>query len=228
MHRYLHHNHRHHDHPRRDDLHCDHLHHDHPHHELGDDDRRYHAEPRGRGGHGGRGRHGEGPGRGWGGGREEGHRGRRGVFDSAELRLVLLKLIAEQSRHGYDLIRAIEDLSGGGYAPSPGVVYPTLTLLQDMGLIEEAQSAGPRKAFAITAEGTETLTAQADILKGLFERLAEITAAHERTDGGPVRRAMSNLKMALMQRLRREDVTAEQIHAAAAIIDEAAQRIDRL
>ena len=68
-----------------------------------------------------------------------------------------LKLIADEPRHGYDLIRAIEELTGGEYAPSPGVVYPTLTLLQDMGLIEEATGEGrasrsrsPTKAASIS------------------------------------------------------------------------------
>src|SRR5258708_27630917 len=82
---------------------------------------------------------------------------RRRVFDSGGLQLVLLKLIADQPRHGYELIRAIEDLTGGSYVPSPGVVYPTLTLLQDMSRIDETTSAGPRKAFAITADGTAEL-----------------------------------------------------------------------
>src|SRR5689334_17697632 len=102
---------------------------------------------------GGRGgRHGFGHG-GW--GRPDGERGvrRQRVFDSGELRLVLLKLIADQPRHGYDLIRAIEELTGGTYVPSPGVVYPTLTLLQDMGHIAETQSGGSRKAYAATPEG---------------------------------------------------------------------------
>jgi hypothetical protein len=70
-------------------------------------------------------------GEGFGGGGRRGRRTRR-MFESGELRLVLLKLIADEPRHGYDLIRAIEELTGGEYAPSPGVVYPTLTLLQDM------------------------------------------------------------------------------------------------
>ena len=68
------------------------------------------------------------------------------MFEGGELRLVLLKLIADEPRHGYDLIRAIEELTGGEYAPSPGVVYPTLTLLQDMGLIEEAAGEGRAQA----------------------------------------------------------------------------------
>ena len=74
------------------------------------------------------------------------------MFEGGELRLVLLKLIADEPRHGYDLIRAIEELTGGEYAPSPGVVYPTLTLLQDMGLIEEA--AGEGRAQAVPGRPT--------------------------------------------------------------------------
>ncbi len=83
--------------------------------------------------------------------------GRRRVFDSGELRLVLLKLIEEMPRHGYDLIREIEERTNGAYAPSPGVVYPTLTLLQDMDLVEEEKSEGARKRFAITQAGAAHL-----------------------------------------------------------------------
>ena len=64
-----------------------------------------------------------------------------------------LKLIADQPRHGYDLIQSIEEMTDGSYAPSPGVVYPTLTMLEDMGLIEEQATEGSRKAYAATAEG---------------------------------------------------------------------------
>ena len=86
--------------------------------------------------HGMRGHWGHHAGR-WGGrGRGERGEGRsRRMFDGGELRLVLLKLIADEPRHGYDLIRQIEELTGGAYAPSPGVVYPTITMLDDMGFI---------------------------------------------------------------------------------------------
>ena len=102
-----------------------------------------------------------------------GRGGRRRMFDAGELRLVLLKLIADQPRHGYDLIRAIEELTHGAYAPSPGVVYPTLTMLQDMGLIEEAKGEGSRKAFQVTAEGEAHLAEKADEIEALLERLEE-------------------------------------------------------
>jgi hypothetical protein len=89
--------------------------------------------------------------RGFGGGRGSG-RGAGRVLDAAELRLVLLKLIWNEPRHGYELIKAIEALSGGAYAPSPGMVYPTLTLLADQGLVDETAD-GSRKRFTITAAG---------------------------------------------------------------------------
>ena len=191
-----------------------------------------HGREHGHGPHGHRfgprGRHGFGRHR-WGGDSDEGRGRRRRVFDSNELRLVLLKLIADQPRHGYELIRAIEDLTGGFYVPSPGVVYPTLTMLQEMGQIEEAASStGARKAFAVTADGTEHLAARKQEVDALFARLAELASVQQRTDGGPVRRAMQNLRMVLINRLERGEAKAETLHDMAAILDEAAQKIERL
>src|SRR5215218_6883977 len=162
-------------------------------------------------------------------GSDEGRGGRRRrVFDANELRLVLLKLIADQSRHGYELIRAIEDLTGGFYAPSPGVVYPTLTMLQEMGQIEEAASGGARKAFAVTADGTALLAEKKEEVAALFARLAELATARERSDGGPIRRAMQNLKMVLIARLESGETKTETLHQVASILDDAAQKIERL
>jgi DNA-binding PadR family transcriptional regulator len=163
----------------------------------------------------------------WGGGGGRG-RGRRRMFDSGELRLVLLKLIADQPRHGYDLIRAIEELTHGAYAPSPGVVYPTLTMLQDMGLIEEAPGEGSRKAFQITADGEAHLAEKAEEVEGLFERLEEVGGDQRKAGGAPIRRAVGNLLSALWHRATREDMDEARLHEIAAILDEAAQKIERL
>jgi DNA-binding PadR family transcriptional regulator len=164
-------------------------------------------------------------GRGFGGG--EG-RGRRRMFDGGELRLVLLKLIEEAPRHGYDLIREIEERSGGAYAPSPGVIYPTLTLLSDMGLIAEAVSDGAKKQFAVTHEGTVHLTENTEAVEAAMAKLAAMGEARQRTDGMQVRRAMGNLREAIQIRLSRDDVTVETLHAVTALLDEAAQKIERL
>jgi DNA-binding PadR family transcriptional regulator len=158
-----------------------------------------------------------------------GRRGRRArrMFEGGELRLVLLKLIADEPRHGYDLIRAIEELTGGEYAPSPGVVYPTLTLLQDMGLIEEAEGEGPRKPFQATDEGRAHLQERSEEVDGLFERLAELKP--HRSDAGPaIGRAVKNLMTAMSHRIGREGLDDDLLHEIAAILDEAAQKIERV
>ncbi len=178
----------------------------------------------GRGGFGG-GRHGHGGG--FGGGGPFG-RGRRRVFDAGELKLVLLKLIDDEPRHGYDLIRGIEALSGGTYAPSPGVVYPTLTLLSDMGLAEEQPGEGTRKLFAITDAGKAHLLENRDAALEAMSRLETLAKMSERTDGAPIRRAMENLKMALRGRLEKEGADADTMLEVAALIDEAAAKIERL
>ena len=72
-----------------------------------------------------------------------GKKARRGrMFGAGELRLVLLKLIADEPRHGYELMKALEDMTGGAYSPSPGTIYPTLSLLSDEGAIEESIETG--------------------------------------------------------------------------------------
>ena len=154
--------------------------------------------------------------------------GRRRMFESGELRLVLLKLIADQPRHGYDLIRAIEELTHGSYAPSPGVIYPTLTMLQDMGLIQEAAADGTRKAFAITPEGEAHLAEREEEVEALFERLTGAGEGKRRAGGRPIQRAVRNLLSALWHRVTCEELSEERLHEIAAILDEAAQKIERL
>jgi DNA-binding PadR family transcriptional regulator len=178
----------------------------------------------GRGGHfrGGFGRFGHGRGHGHDGG---GFGRRRGLYDSDELRLVLLSLIAEKPRHGYDLIKEIEERSGGTYAPSPGVIYPTLTMLQDMGHIVESDAAGTRKVYAVTQEGTAHLAQNKEQADELVARMAELKSA-QKGDTAPVRRAMRNLYAALAEKLVRAD-SDETMHKIAALLDETTQKIER-
>jgi DNA-binding PadR family transcriptional regulator len=150
------------------------------------------------------------------------------MFEGGELRLVLLKLIADEPRHGYDLIRAIEELTGSEYAPSPGVVYPTLTLLQDMGLIEEAPGKAARKPFQVTDEGRAHLAERDEEVTALFERLTDLKPREEHTAGPAIGRAVRNLMTALRHRVGRDGLDDELLHEIAAILDEAAQRIERV
>ena len=159
-----------------------------------------------------------------------GHGGgrRQRFFGHGELRLVVLDILTRNASHGYELIKEIENLTQGHYTPSPGVIYPTLTLLQDMGRIEEATAEGQRKPFTITADGTAELESKKQEVEALLARLADLAAQRERTDGGPVRRAMGNLRTVLLDRLGRDGVQAETMHEVAAILDEAARKIERL
>lgn len=154
--------------------------------------------------------------------------GRRRVFSGDELRLVLLRLIAETPRHGYDLIREIEERTGGGYAPSPGVVYPTLTLLAEMDYVSEQASDGPKKIFAVTPGGEAHLAERADEIAALFARLDMLGKRREHGRRGPIKRAMGNLREALMQRIGEGEADEETMHRIAAILDEATQKIERL
>lgn len=157
-------------------------------------------------------------------------RGRRRsrMFEGGELRLVLLKLIADEPRHGYDLIRAIEELTGGEYAPSPGVVYPTLTLLQDMGLIEEAAGEGGRKPFQATAEGSAYLNENSDDVEELFGRLDAAGSHRRRAQRPEMGRAVGNLMSALKNRVAKEGWNEDLLNEVTDILDEAARRIERI
>lgn len=157
-----------------------------------------------------------------------GRGGRRRLFDGDELKLLLLALLADNPAHGYDLIRQIEERTGGGYAPSPGVVYPTLTLLDEMDLIEEVKEEGARRRFRITAAGRTHLEERRAEADALLARLEEIGAARNRSDHAPIRRAMMNLKIALRQAASGDEGDGERAHAIAEILDEAARKIERL
>lgn len=163
------------------------------------------------------------------------HRGRGGrgggrLFDYGELRLLVLALIAEKPAHGYELIKMIEERFGGAYSPSPGVIYPTLSWLEDEGYAQVEQD-GSRKSYSITPEGEEFLKQNRAAADALFERAAEAgNAAGERWGrrGRPneIMRAMENLKTALRLRMR-EGLDQSIVDDIAAAIDAAAQTISK-
>jgi DNA-binding PadR family transcriptional regulator len=179
-----------------------------------------------RGGRGfGRGGLGEdGFGGGPGGGRRRGKR-----FAGEELRLMVLGLLEEGPRHGYELIRAFAEKSGEGYSPSPGVLYPLLTMLSDMELVAEVPSqATSRRSYALTDAGKAEIDGARERLDALFARLAAMADDSARGDAAPVRRAMMNLRTATMQRLSCDEAEQNLAFDIAALIDAAAQQIERL
>jgi DNA-binding PadR family transcriptional regulator len=156
-----------------------------------------------------------------------GGRGRGRIFDHGELRLVILRLIAEKPCYGYEIIKAIEEELGGAYSPSPGVVYPTLTLLEETGHATVSTDERGKKLYSITDEGRAHLTENEAALAAIRGRMQ-----HARTQrGGPpsqILRAMENLRTALRYRLATGEASEDRVRAMAAVIDRAATEIDAI
>ncbi|HLY06711.1 MAG TPA: PadR family transcriptional regulator [Rhizomicrobium sp.] len=128
-----------------------------------------------------------------------------------------MALIAEEPRHGYELIKLIEERSGGSYGPSPGVIYPTLAWLEDMGYARIETEDSGRKRYSITREGRSFLDANRASAGELLARLA--TNESGRAAGVPsaVVRAVENFKTAMRLRLKQgpmNDAASEKIAAA--------------
>jgi DNA-binding PadR family transcriptional regulator len=152
------------------------------------------------------------------------------MFDYGGLRLVMLAMIAEQPRHGYEFIKLIEEQSGGSYSPSPGVIYPTLAWLDDMGYARVTESEAGRKQYAITPEGESFLAAnraQADALRARLSAAAEDGGGRRGHAPSPVVRAMENLKTAMRLRLKQGALDDKAADAIAAALDTAAQAVER-
>lgn len=160
----------------------------------------------------------------------EGAKGKRRarMFRRGELKLLALHLIAEEPRHGYDLIRQVEELTGGHYAPSPGIVYPTLTLMAEMDLIDEKVDDDGKKIYSITEAGSARLAEDETHIAEILARLEGVSKMDEASDGASIRRAVHNLKSAIRIRLADQEKGSDKILEVAAIIDEAASKIERL
>lgn len=163
-----------------------------------------------------------------GGGGPMGARGRRGrFFDQGDLRLVILQLTAESPRYGYEIIKAIEERLAGLYSPSPGVVYPTLTLLEEMGLVTIDQTDG-KKLYAATDEGRKHLETSREVVDAILKRMADVNAANAGGRPPQIVRAIENLRLALRMRLSRGPLTEDQIRAIAAEMDALTARIEQV
>src|SRR5215468_4620076 len=178
-----------------------------------------------------------GPGHGWGGRHGGGNMMRAGrMLAQGVLRLIALALIAEQPRHGYEIIKVLEDKTAGWYAPSPGIVYPTLTYLEEAGYVT-AQSEGAKKLYTITDEGRAYLDENREFVDAVLERL---TAAGEKIarlrrrfgadergqNGLPqlVRAALENLREVAAKRL---ETDAEAEAKVVEVLARAAQELKR-
>jgi DNA-binding PadR family transcriptional regulator len=158
-----------------------------------------------------------------------GFRGRWGggvrMFGAGDLRYVILQLISEKPSHGYEIIKSIQERLGGTYAPSPGIVYPMLTMLEDMGWANSVTE-GTRKLYSITEEGAKALAENKVVVDALFARMESVRAQYANQRPQQIERAVENLRMAL--RMKMGSLTTEQINAITDILDAATKQIERV
>jgi DNA-binding PadR family transcriptional regulator len=157
-----------------------------------------------------------------------GRRWRRGRwFESGEMRLVILRLIREKPRHGYEVIRALEERMGGCYTPSAGSVYPTLQMLEDQGYVRIVEEDG-KKVYHITPEGERHLDENEDVLTGIGERIRE--AVHGVAGGavGDVNTAFAQLAKRVFSDAWRSGPDSERTAKIAEILKRAIADIEAL
>lgn len=150
-----------------------------------------------------------------------GRRGRR--LEHGDLRLLTLDLINQAPRHGYELIKAIEDLTGGSYAPSPGVIYPTLTLLEELGHVSVTPE-GTKRLFHITDSGRAVLNESRNEIEAM---LARLTQGPSREAVMPVKRAVENLRLALRMKLS-DNTDPALFRTITSMIDDLVRQIETL
>jgi len=136
----------------------------------------------------------------------------------------VLGLLAEKPRYGYDIIKELEERVGGEYSPSPGVVYPTLTLLEEMGLATISEQTGNRKLYTLTPEGEAEYQRNKPTIDTIMARIG----GARRGPPASLIRALENLMMAVRLKMRGESLTDEQVRALTDILDQAARTVEEI
>jgi DNA-binding PadR family transcriptional regulator len=156
------------------------------------------------------------------------HRGRHGgrMFEQGDLKLVVLKLLDEKPRHGYEIIKALEERTNGLYSPSPGAVYPTLTLLEELGYARAIDEGGGRKIYEITDEGRKHLAEHRETTDDVFERVANVGAGVEMF--GELATAFGALGRAAFRTASKSRGEREVLRAVREIIERAQHDIEKL
>jgi DNA-binding PadR family transcriptional regulator len=161
------------------------------------------------------------------GGFERGFGGRERLFDSGDLKIVILKLLSEQPSYGYQLMKTMQERLSGGYTPSPGVIYPTLTMLEEEGLATSAMEDN-KKVYSVTDAGREYLKTKEARAEELFERIDQASKSFERGRAPELMRAFEDLGHAVRARCSRNSVTPKLLREIADVIHGAAKAVDEL
>ena len=166
----------------------------------------------------------------WGGkGRHRGGPFRGGrMFEQGDLKYVILQLLAEKPRHGYEIIKELEDRFGGSYAPSAGTVYPTLSLLEDIGYASVTTEEGGKKVYAITDQGRRYLEENRGTVDDIFQRIADIGSSFLSDAMMDVNRAFGKVARATYATAPWHSRDKEVAVKLRQILEEAAQKIEDL
>lgn len=150
--------------------------------------------------------------------------GSQRLLGHGDLKLLLLALVEQQSSHGYELIRRIADMFHGHYTPSPGAIYPTLTMLDELGLLQVEHEHGGRKLYAVTTAGRRFLTDNQGAIEAMTLRTRHAARTAAKMALPPaVRHAMHEVKHALMA--RGTAWNAAEARRVAALLERAAREI---
>jgi DNA-binding PadR family transcriptional regulator len=166
----------------------------------------------------------------WGGprrGRGGPFRGGR-MFEQGDLKYVILQLLDEKPRHGYEIIKELEDRFGGTYSPSPGTVYPTLTMLEDLGYARGIQEEAGRKIYEITAEGKAYLAENRNTVDDIFERIAEFGSSFFSGAMMEVNQAFKNVGRATYATAPRHMRDAERLRKIKEALERTAKEIEEI
>src|SRR5690348_5420916 len=164
-----------------------------------------------------------------GGPRGRGWRARAGrIFEQGDLKYVILRLLAEKPRHGYEIIKELEDRFGGAYAPSPGTVYPTLTMLEDLGYARVMPEEGGRKIYEITDAGRKHLEEHSATVDDIFERIAKFVEGFFDAPMADLKRSMASLGRATFYVASRSPNDRERLAKISEILKRAAAEIEKL
>lgn len=147
-------------------------------------------------------------------------------FEQGELKYVILQLLDEKPRHGYDIIKELEERAGGAYAPSAGVVYPTLQLLEDLGYASVSTEEGGKKVYSITEEGRRHLAERRSHVDDIFERLAQFGSAILSDSMADVHRAFKDVARATYASGSRHFRDSEVVTKVAEILRNAARDVE--
>jgi DNA-binding PadR family transcriptional regulator len=150
------------------------------------------------------------------------------MFEQGDLKYVILQLLDEKPRHGYEIIKALEERFAGAYSPSAGTVYPTLQLLEDMGHATVAVEEGGKKVYSITDEGRRYLAENRSAVDDIFERIADFGSSFLSDSMMEVNRAFKEVGRATYSTATRHARDTELMGKVRDILRRAAGEIDEL